>query len=405
MSNVLERFLNYVKFDTTSDPNSNLHPSTSNQFKLLEQLEKEMKEIGLINIQKSDECYIYGLLPKTADGYKTIGFISHMDTSCDASGYDIKPQIFENYDGLDVLINKKENIIMHVNEFTYLKDLKGKKLITTDGTTLLGADDKAGIAEIFEAIDFLNKNKEIKHGDIYVAITPDEEIGEGTMFFDLSKFPCDFGYTMDGGPVGEINYENFNAASAKVTINGINIHPGSAKGHMINSILVAYEFNSMLDPNMVPSKTEKYEGFNHLNNMDGNVEKTEMHYIIRNHDKKLFEDQKESFKKIEKQLNEKYGYNICVTEIKDSYYNMYDLLKDKKEIIDIAINATKKAGIEPLISPIRGGTDGATLTYKGLPCPNLGTGGYGFHGRWECITEDDMEKAIEIILNIIQSVK
>ena len=312
MNRLLERFLKYVSIETTSDPNSNLHPSSLKEFDLINLLEKELINLGLENIHKSEKGYLYAKLKaNTNKDYFKIGLIAHVDTSSDMSGKNINTKIIENYDGKDVLLNECENIVMSINEFPFLKDLKGRTLITTDGTTLLGADDKAGIAEIIELIEYLNTNPEIEHGDIYIAFTPDEEIGEGTLyfeldFFDLESFGCDFAYTVDGGKEGEINYENFNAASAVVKVKGINIHPGSAKDHMINSILVAMEFNSNLDSNLLPSKTEMYEGFNHLNNIEGSVEETTMHYIIRNHDKKLFEKQKQDFIDIQNDINKKH---------------------------------------------------------------------------------------------------
>ena len=406
MNNLLERFLRYVSFETTSNPNSGSHPSSSKEFELINFLENELKELGLNNIHKSDEAYLYALLKKNSDKeFHKIGFIAHVDTSSDMSGKDIKAKIIKNYDGLDVSLNQELNITMKTQEFPFLKDLVGKTLITTDGTTLLGADDKAGIAEILTMIDYLNHHPEIEHGDIYIAFTPDEEIGEGTLCFDLEKFPCDFAYTVDGGPEGEISYENFNAASALVKIKGINIHPGSAKDHMVNSMLIAMEFNNSLNPNMIPSKTELYEGFNHLNNINGTVEETTMHYIIRNHNKEIFNKQKEEFLEIAERINSQYSFNPVEVIIKDSYYNMYDILKDRLEIVNIAIEATKKANVKPLISPIRGGTDGATLTYKGLPTPNIGTGGYNFHGKYECITLEGMEKVVEILINIVKYAK
>lgn len=406
MNRLLERFLKYVSIETTSDPNSNLHPSSLKEFDLINLLEKELINLGLENIHKSEKGYLYAKLKaNTNKDYFKIGLIAHVDTSSDMSGKNINTKIIENYDGKDVLLNECENIVMSTNEFPFLKDLKGRTLITTDGTTLLGADDKAGIAEIIELIEYLNTNPEIEHGDIYVAFTPDEEIGEGTLYFELDKFPCDFAYTVDGGKEGEINYENFNAASAVVKVKGINIHPGSAKDHMINSILVAMEFNSNLDSNLLPSKTEMYEGFNHLNNIEGSVEATTMHYIIRNHDKKLFEKQKQDFIDIQNDINKKYKKELISVQINDSYYNMYDIIKDHMEIVNLAIEGTNEANVKAEISPIRGGTDGATLTYKGLNTPNLGTGGFNFHGKYECITLEGMEKVVQILINIIRKAK
>ena len=393
----------YVSYETTSNPNSNTHPSNELEFKLIYELENEMKKLGLKNISVSKYAYVYGYLPKNVSkDIKKVGFISHVDTSPDASGKDVKIKVHENYDGNDIELNKETSL--SIKEFPFLKELKGRTLLTTDGNTLMGADDKAGCAEIMAILDYLVKHPEIEHGDIYVCFTPDEEIGEGTMYFELDKFPCDFAYTVDGGKEGEIAYENFNAAQAKVIIKGINIHPGSAKGHMLNSILIASEFNSMLDPNAIPSKTEGREGFNHLNNIEGTVEETTMYYIIRNHDKEKFNNQKHDFIEIANELNKKYNEDTIRLEIKDSYYNMYDIIKDHMEIVDIAKSAIKKAQVKKIIEPIRGGTDGASLTYKGLITPNLGTGGYNFHGKYECITLEGMQIASEIILNIIMAI-
>lgn len=400
-----ERLLKYVQVDTTSDPKSNKHPSSDSQKVLGNILVKEMQDLGLSDVYIDDYGYVYGTIPSnTKKNVKAIGFIAHMDTSCDMSGANIKPKIIANYDGQDVLLNNKEKVTLSVKEFPFLKDLQGQSLIVTDGTTLLGADDKAGIAEILTMAETLMKNPSIEHGTIKIAFTPDEEIGEGTLFFDVKGFNCDFAYTVDGGKEGEINYENFNAASADVVVNGINIHPGLAKYKMKNSLLIAMEFQSLLPTFLNPAYTEKYEGFNHLNEMSGNVEKTKMHYIIRNHDIVKFTEQKKSFEKIANFLNEKYGEKTIELTLKDSYFNMYEHLKDHMNIVDIAIEATKNANVEVLIKPVRGGTDGATLTYKGLMCPNLGTGGYNFHGRYECITIEGMDKATEILLNIVNIV-
>lgn len=400
-----ERLLKYVKIDTTSDPKSNLHPSSANQKVLAQMLVEEMKDLGISDVYLDEHGYVYGTIPSNmAKKVKTIGFIAHMDTSCDMSGKDVNPIIINNYDGEDVILNKKENIVLKVKEFPFLKNLVNKSLIVTDGTTLLGADNKAGIAEILTMVETLIKNPEIKHGTIKIAFTPDEEIGEGSLFFDVKNFNCDFAYTVDGDQEGEINYENFNAASATVKINGINIHPGSAKNKMKNSILIAMEFQSLLPTFLNPAFTENYEGFNHLNEIDGNVEKTTLHYIIRNHDMEKFTKQKGDFVKISAFLNDKYGDNTIELTIKDSYFNMYEHIKNHMEIVEIAKEATCMAKLEPIIKPIRGGTDGAALTFKGLPCPNLGTGGYNFHGRYECITIEGMDKSTEILLNICQIV-
>ena len=397
--NLFARLKKYCSYETTSSPVSNTHPSSDKEFVLINELKKELEEMGLVDIYVSKYAYLYARLPKNEEGIKPIGFISHVDTSCDANGKDVKILRHDNYDGSDIVL--ENNTVLSQKEFPFLKGLVSRTLLTTDGNSLMGADDKAGIAEIMESIKYLKENPSIKHGDIYVAFTPDEEIGEGTLYFELDKFPCSFAYTIDGSVEGEISYENFNAASAKVTINGKNIHPGAAKDHMVNSILVAYEFNSMLNPLLRPEKTEGREGFNHLNNMEGNVEKTTLNYIIRNHDKEKFAAQKQSFLSIMDSLNKKYDKNTVEVVLKDSYYNMYDIIKDNMEPVNIAISAIKNAGINPVIEPIRGGTDGATLTFKGLVCPNLGTGGFNFHGKYECITLEGMQKSTEIILNII----
>ena len=398
---LFNRLKKYVSFETTSDPSSNLHPSNEKEFDLINALKDELIDLDLQDVYVSKYAYVYAKLPKNTDkDIKAIGFISHVDTSCDASGKDVKIIKHENYDGKDILL--PSGLTLSTKEFSFLKDLKGRTLLTTDGTTLMGADDKAGVAEVMSVLKYLQDNKNIIHGDIYVCFTPDEEIGEGTMFFELDKFPCNFAYTIDGSVEGEISYENFNAASAKVTIKGLNIHPGSAKDHMKNSILIAAEFNSMLDKDAIPAKTEKYQGFNHLNNIEGSVEETKMNYIIRNHSKEKFFKQKQDFIDITNKLNEKYGEGTVILDLKDSYYNMFDIIKDKMEVVDIAKKAIEKAGIKPYIEPIRGGTDGASLTYKGLVCPNLGTGGFNFHGKYECISLEGMQISAEIILNIIE---
>lgn len=400
-----ERLLKYVQINTTSDPKSGTHPSSVSQIEFGRMLIDEMKEIGIKDIRANKYGYIYGTIPKNTDiNVPTIGFIAHMDTSCDMSGQDVQARIISKYDGKDIVLNEKENIIMQTKEFTFLPKLKGRDLIVTDGTTLLGADNKAGIAEILTAAEEIINDKSFIHGDIKIAFTPDEEIGEGALFFDVEEFGADFAYTVDGGFEGYINYENFNAASCEVTIHGKNIHPGSAKNKMINSVLIALEFQSMLPTFLNPAITENYEGFNHLNEISGNVEKTTMHYIIRNHDINLFNKQKESFIEIKNFLNKKYPDNTVSINLKDNYFNMYEHIKNHMNIIDIAIEATKMANIDYVIEPIRGGTDGAVLTYKGLMCPNIGTGGFNFHGRYEAITIDGMDKSTEIIKNIIKIV-
>ena len=399
-----ERLLKYVKVHTTSDPSSNTHPSTEIQRDLGKIMVDELKDLGLKDAFIDEYCYVYASLPATCNSLPTIGLIAHLDTSCDASGKNVNPKIIPNYDGNDVVLNEKEGIVLKTSDYPELAKRKGETLICTDGLTLLGADDKAGIAEIMASLDAIISNN-IPHGKIMICFTPDEEIGEGTACFNYDLFKCDYAFTIDGGIEGSINYENFNAASCLVTINGINIHPGSAKGHMRNSIELAYEFYNLLPPFAKPEFTEKYEGFNHLNNISGNVEKTEMNFIIRNHNMDLFNKQKEDFYNIRDFLNKKYGEGTVIIDIKDSYFNMYEVLKDHMDIIDLIVKATKEAKLEPLIAPIRGGTDGAHLTYNGIICPNLGTGGANFHGRFEYITAEAMERCVQVIVNIIKLAK
>ena len=397
------RFLNYVKINTMSDPNSTSHPSTKCQFNLGKVLVDELLDLGVTNAYMDKYGYVYGYIPSNSKkDIKTIGFISHMDTSPDLTGENVNPRMIFNYNGEDVVLNEEKNIVMSVKEFPFLKNRVGETLIVTDGTTLLGADDKAGIAEIMTLVEYIHDHKEFEHGMIRICFTPDEEIGEGTSKFNYEEFKVDFAYTVDGGAEGSIDYENFNAASADVEINGINIHPGSAKGHMINSILIAMEFNNLLPSFNKPENTTMYEGFNHLNDIEGTVENTKMHYIIRNHDKELFNKQKQNFLDIQEFLNKKYETNPVKLTIKDTYYNMYEYLKDHMEIVDIAKEATIMEGITPIISPIRGGTDGATLTYNNILCPNLGTGGYNCHGRYECITTEAMDRCVNILINIVK---
>lgn len=395
-----ERLLKYVTIHTTSDPKSTSHPSSEIQKDLGKILVDELKELGIKNAFMDEYSYVYASLDANANGYPTIGLIAHLDTSSDASGKNVLTQLVKNYDGKDIILNKEKNIILSVNEYPELANRKGETIICTDGTTLLGADDKAGIAEIMTALEyFITTNT--PHGKIMICFTPDEEIGEGTTMFNYDIFKCDYAFTIDGGIEGSINYENFNAASAIVTINGINIHPGSAKGHMINSIEVASEFQSLLPQFDKPQYTEMYEGFNHIVGIQGMVEKTELEYIIRNHNMDLFNKQKNDFRLAEDFINKKYGKGTCEVKIEDSYLNMYEYLKDHMDIIDLVIEATKKANLEPLIAPIRGGTDGARLTYNGIMCPNLGTGGANFHGRFEYASVEGMDKCVEVIKNVL----
>lgn len=403
MKKVDERFLEYVKVDTKSDETTRTTPSTKGQLELGKILEKELKGIGLSDVFVDEFGYVYATLKGNSDkkDIPTIGFISHMDTAPDMSGKDVNPQIVKNYDGNIVVLNKELDIKLDPKELPELKNYIGKTLITTDGTTLLGADDKAGISEIVTAMEYLINNKDIKHGDIKICFTPDEEIGEGADHFNVKGFDADFAYTLDGGPIGELEFENFNAASAKVNIKGKNVHPGSAKGKMINSILVAHEFVSLLPQDEVPEKTEGYEGFSFLLGIEGSVENTQMSFIIRDFFDEGFEKKKQQFEDIAEKLNAKYG-DIISVEIKEQYRNMKEKIEPVMHIVDTAKKAMEMADIVPKIQPIRGGTDGARLSFMGLPTPNIFTGGENFHGRYEYIAIESMEKAVETIINIVK---
>ena len=407
MDKVVERFLRYVKFDTEADPESETCPSTEKQFALGHELVKDLKEIGLSDVSMDENGYVMATLPSNLDRdqkVKTIGFIAHMDTSPDMSGKDVKPKLVENYDGKEIVLNSEKNIVLSPAEFPDLKDYLGETLITTDGTTLLGADNKAGIAEIITAMEFLVQNPDIKHGTIKVGFTPDEEIGRGADLFDVEKFNADFAYTVDGGPIGELEYENFNAAGAKIKIQGRNVHPGSAKNKMISSMLIAMELNSMLPVAERPEYTEGYEGFIHLTDIKGDVEETNLQYIIRDHSKELFEKKKDVLVKAVEFLNTKYGSNTVALNLKDSYYNMKEKIEPVMEIVDLAKEAMEEVGVKPMITPVRGGTDGARLSYMGLPCPNIFTGGHNFHGKFEYIPISSMKKAVEVIVKIVELV-
>jgi tripeptide aminopeptidase len=396
-----ERLLKYVKIYTTSDEESKTVPSTSRQFDLAKILVKEMKNIGIEDVKVDDKCYVYGYI-KATKGYEnkpSIGLIAHMDTAPSACGENVNPKIIENYNGEDVIL--KEGTVLSVEKFPHLKKLKGRTLITTDGNTLLGADDKAGIAEILTACEHII-NENIPHGKICIAFTPDEEIGRGAENFNVKEFGADFAYTIDGGEEGEISYENFNAASAKVEIHGVSVHPGSAKNTMINALYVAMEFNSMLPSCERPEYTENYEGFYYLEQMEGNTDKVSMSYILRDHDSLKFQNKKDIMIKASKIINEKYGENTIVVHIKDQYKNMIEHIKPCMHLIDNAKYAMEKLNITPIIEPIRGGTDGATLSYMGLPCPNLGTGGYAYHGEYEHITVEGMDISTNIIIEILK---
>ena len=402
---VTERFLKYIKFETTSNENIDCCPSTNGQTALAEVLRNELEEIGLADVEVSKDGYVYATIESNTDeNIPTVGFIAHMDTSPDASGKDVKARIVSNYDGSDITLNKEKNITLGTKDFPELLKHKGEDIIVTDGTTLLGADDKAGIAEIMTAAEYLIKHDEIKHGRIRIAFTPDEEIGRGADKFDVQKFGADWAYTMDGGEVGELEFENFNAAKAKVTINGRNIHPGEAKGKMKNASLIAMEFAGMLPQNETPACTEGYEGFFHLTKTEGTVEHAELQYIIRDHSREKFEQKKKTMTECAEAINRKYGEGTAVTDIEDQYYNMRQEIEPVMHIVEIAQKAMEKAGVKPKVQPIRGGTDGAQLSFMGLPCPNIFAGGMNFHGVHEYVPVQSMEKATNVIIEIIKEV-
>ena len=400
---VIDRFLKYVTFDTQSDENTGVTPSTAKQMVFAKYLQRELQELGLEDITLDENGYLFATLPANVDRpIPVIGFIAHMDTSPDMSGENVKPRIVEKYDGTDIVLCSKDNIVLSPAQFPELLDHKGEDLIVTDGHTLLGADDKAGIAEIISAVAYLKEHPEIKHGKIRIGFNPDEEIGLGAHKFDVEKFGAKWAYTMDGGEVGELEFENFNAAAAKVTIKGRNVHPGYAKNKMINSMLVANEFMAILPADETPATTEGYEGFYHLVGMKGEVEQSELSYIIRDHDREKFENRKALVAECAKRINEKYGNEIVKVELKDQYYNMRQEVEPLMHIIDIAFGAMKKAGVEPKVKAIRGGTDGAQLSFKGLPCPNIFAGGLNFHGRYEFVPVQSIEKAVNVIVKIAE---
>ncbi len=400
---IIKRFTSYVTIDTESDPLSETTPSTEKQWDLAHKLVSELKAIGMADVSIDENAYIMATLPSNVDYHvPTIGFISHFDTSPDFTGANVKPQIIEKYDGKTIVLNKEENIVLSPDYFDDLLLYKGQTLITTDGTTLLGADDKAGICEIITAMEYLIQHPEIKHGTIRVGFTPDEEIGRGAHKFDVKKFNAEWAYTMDGSQVGELEYENFNAAGAVVTIKGKIVHPGYAKGKMVNSMYIAQEFINSLPRLETPEHTEGYQGFFHLHTIKGEVEKTVLQYIIRDHDRKHFEARKEVMKKLTAELNSQYGREVISTEIKDQYYNMKEKVEPVMHIVDIAEEAMKQLDIKPLIKAIRGGTDGSQLSYMGLPCPNIFAGGHNFHGRYEYVPVESMIKATQVICKIAE---
>ncbi|TXE21373.1 peptidase T [Psychroflexus gondwanensis] len=400
---LLNRFLTYVKIDSQSNPNSESTPSTEKQWTIAHLLKEELERIGLQDVSIDDKAYIMATLPSNVDHeVPTIGFVSHFDTSPDFKASNIKPQIHENYDGGDILLNAEKNIILSPDYFEDLKLYKGQTLITTDGTTLLSADDKAGITEIIMAMEYLVDHPEIKHGKIRVGFTPDEEIGRGAHHFDVEKFGAAYAYTMDGSQIGELEYENFNAASATLKFKGTSVHPGYAKGKMVNSMYLAQKFIDVLPKEEVPEQTEGYEGFFHLSKMNGNIELSELNYIIRDHDKAKFEARKELFEGIVAKMNKTHGQEVVELEIHDQYYNMKEKVEPIKYIVDIAEQAMKELHITPILKPIRGGTDGAQLSYKGLPCPNIFAGGHNFHGKFEYVPLESMVKASEVIVKIAE---
>lgn len=397
---VYERFLKYVSYPTTSDENNENCPSTENQRVLAKELCQELLDLGLTDARVDKHGYVYATIPANCEGMPSIGFIAHMDTASDAPGENIKPQIVE-YKGGDILLNEKEGIYFKVSDYPYVADLAGQRLIVTDGTTLLGADDKAGVAEIVSAVEKI-MNSDIKHGKICIGFTPDEEIGRGADLFDVPGFGADFAYTLDGGGLGEIEYENFNAASAVVKVHGRAIHPGSAKGKMVNAVRISAEFDSMLSPDEIPEKTEGYEGFHHLLSLEGETEESVSKYIIRDHSKEKFQAIKAEFESVAKALNEKYGEGTVELILRDSYYNMKEVLLDKMFVVERATKAMERLGMTPFAVPIRGGTDGARLSFMGLPCPNLPTGGGNYHSRYEYVSIDAMEKCVDLIIEIVK---
>lgn len=402
---LVERFLKYVSFDTQSSEETEVTPSTPGQMVFAKYLKEELESLGLEDITLDEHGYLFATLPANIDKpVPTIGFIAHMDTSPDMSGKDVSPRIVQNYDGSDIVLCAEENVVLSPSQFPELLDHKGEDLIVTNGKTLLGADDKAGIAEIVSAIVYLKEHPEIKHGKIRIGFNPDEEIGLGAHKFDVEKFGCDWAYTMDGGEIGELEFENFNAASAKITFKGRNVHPGYAKNKMINSIRVANRFCAMLPAHETPEHTEGYEGFYHLISFNGDVEQTTVAYIIRDHDRARFESRKNKIERFVSEINAEYGEGTATLELRDQYYNMREKIEPVMHIIDMAFAAMEAVGVKPNVKPIRGGTDGAQLSFKGLPCPNIFAGGLNFHGRYEFAPIQNMEKAMKVIVKIAELV-
>ncbi|RAR43623.1 peptidase T [Paenibacillus sp. MDMC362] len=400
---VIDRLITYAQVDTQSDENSNTCPSTPGQLTLGQLLVDELKEIGMQDVTMDENGYVMATLPANSDKQiPTIGFLAHIDTATDFTGAGVKPQIVEQYDGQDIILNRAQNVVLSPRDFPELNGYKGHTLVTTDGTTLLGADDKAGIAEIMTAMAYLIQHPELKHGKIRVAFTPDEEIGRGPHKFDVEAFGAKYAYTMDGGPLGELQYESFNAAAALVTCKGKNVHPGTAKNKMVNAAKIAMELNSMLPAEEAPEHTEGYEGFYHLTSIEGDVELTELRYIIRDHDRELFEGRKAKLASIVEELQNKYGAERIILQMKDQYYNMREKIEPVKVVVDIAQTAMEKLEIKPIIEPIRGGTDGSQLSYMGLPTPNIFTGGENYHGRYEYVSADNMVLAVQTIIEIVQ---
>ena len=403
MEKLVERFIKYAKIDSQSDPDSKTTPSTEKQWDIARELVKDLKEIGMQEVELDDKGYVYATLPANIDkDVPVIGFIAHYDTAPDYSGANVNPQIVENYDGSDIVLNKEKGLVLSPDYFPELKNYTGQTIIHTDGNSLLGADDKAGVAEIIDAMDYLIKHPEIKHGKIRVGFNPDEEIGLGAQNFNVEKFGADWAYTMDGSSVGELEFENFNAAGAKVKIHGKSVHPGYAKDKMINSMLIAADFIKAFPEDETPQTTSGYEGFYHLYNMKGNVELTELNYIIRDFDRQKFEDRKKFFEKVADDFNKKHGEGTVEVEIKDQYYNMREKIEPVRHVVDIVEEAMNDLGIKPIVKAIRGGTDGAQLSFMGLPCPNIFAGGLNFHGPYEYVPVESMQKARDLIVKIAE---